>query len=138
MEFQIDFLYFMDIINNINHYISIYIEKRIHMTEEINNLNTDFKELFVENKLDELTDRLDQTDEAIVLEITEFNFEIIKKYFETEKFNLLMQYIRFVAFSSFMCEYSAKRNLVNAEVFDSMMYVFNGIYNMIQENKQQS
>jgi len=25
------------------------------MTEEINNLNTDFKELFVENKLEELT-----------------------------------------------------------------------------------
>jgi hypothetical protein len=106
------------------------------MTEEINNLNTDFKELFVENKLDELTDRLDQTNDAIVLEITEYNFEIIKKYYESEKFTLLMQYIKFVAFSSFLCEYSAKRNLVNAEVFDSMMYVFNGIYNMIKQNQQ--
>ena len=105
------------------------------MTEEINNLNTDLKELFTENKYEELLDKLNETSNDIVLEITHHNFDIIKKYYDTEKFNLIFQYIRFVAFTSFVCEYSYKRELVTGEEFDKMMDVFNGIHEMLQQNK---
>lgn len=105
------------------------------MTEEINNLNTDLKELFTENKFEELLDNLNDTSNDIVLEITYHNFDIIKKYYDTEKFNLIFQYIRFVAFTSFVCEYSYKRELITTEEFDKMMVIFNGIYDMLQQNK---
>lgn len=104
------------------------------MTEEINNFNTDLKELFTENKYEELLDKLNDTSNDIVIEITNHNFDIIKKYYDTEKFNLIFQYIRFVAFTSFVCEYSYKRELVTKEEFDQMMVVFNGIHEKLQQN----
>ena len=105
------------------------------MTDEINNLNTDLKELFSENKLEELVDKLSDISDGIVLEITMHNYDIIKKYYDTEKYNLLFQYIRFVAFSSFLCEYSFKRELVSKEEYNGMYDTFEGIYRLLQNNK---
>ena len=103
------------------------------MTEEINNLNTDMKELFVNNQLEELTEQLNQTDDETVLEITMYNYEIIKKYFDTEKYQVLIQHIKFVAFSCFLCEYSAKRNLIDALRFEGMTEIFNSIYQLLKQ-----
>lgn len=105
------------------------------MTEEINNLNTDFKELFSENKLDELMEQLNNTDSSIVTEITLFNCDIIKKYYESEKYNLLLQFIRFVAFSSYMWEYSAKRGLLDPAFDKEMSSLFTNIYELVQSSK---
>ncbi|MFV0343399.1 MAG: hypothetical protein ACK5JH_11030 [Anaerocolumna sp.] len=105
------------------------------MTEEINNLNTDFKELFSENKLDELMEQLNNTDSSIVTEITLFNCDIIKKYYESEKYNLLLQFIRFVAFSSYMWEYSAKRGLLDPVFDKEMSSLFTNIYELVQSSK---
>lgn len=105
------------------------------MTEEINNLNTDLKELFSQNKLDELYEKLDETAGEIVTEITVYNYDIIKKYYDTQKYSLLFQYIRFVAYTSFLCEYSYKRELVDEDAFKAMMIVYEGIYTLLQENK---
>lgn len=103
------------------------------MTEEINNLNTDMKELFVNNQLEELTEQLNQTADETVLEITMYNYEIIKKYFDTEKYQVLIQHIKFVAFSCFLCEYSAKRNLIDALRFEGMTEIFNSIYQLLKQ-----
>lgn len=103
------------------------------MTEEINNLNTDMKELFVNNQLEELTEQLNQTADETVLEITLYNYEIIKKYFDTEKYQVLIQHIKFVAFSCFLCEYSAKRNLIDALGFEGMSEIFNSIYELLKQ-----
>jgi len=105
------------------------------MTDEINNINTDLKELFSENKLEELIEKLETLQEEIVLEITNHNYEIIKKYYDTEKFNLILQYIRFVAFSSFLCEYSYKSGIVTKEDYEGMYQTFEGIYKHLQNNK---
>jgi len=105
------------------------------MTEEINNLNTDLKELFSENKLDELYDKLDGIDGEIVTEITLYNYDIIKKYYDTEKYSLIIQYIRFVAFTSFLCEYSFKRDLFTEERFKEIMTVYENIFQLLQESK---
>lgn len=104
------------------------------MTEEINNLNTDFKELFSENKLEELVERLDNTDDAIVTEITVYNYEIIKKYYDSEKYNLILQFIRFVAFTSFLWEYSAKRGLLEDTLNNDMSTLFHNIYELVKNN----
>ncbi|MDF2869980.1 MAG: hypothetical protein K0R05_1555 [Anaerocolumna sp.] len=106
------------------------------MTEEINNLNTDFKELFVENKLEELTERLDSTEKETVLTITNHNYGIIKGYLDTEKFDLLRQYVRFVAFSSFLCEYAGNKQLVDASVYQSMEDSFKNILEYIQKSRE--
>jgi hypothetical protein len=106
------------------------------MTEEMNNLNTDLKELFVENKLDELTEKLDSTEKETVLTITNYNYGIIKGYLDTEKFNLLRQYVRFVAFSSFLCEYAANKQLVEASVYQSMEDSFKTILAFIQKSRE--
>lgn len=107
------------------------------MTEEINNLNTDFKELFSENKLEELTKQLNTTESAIVTEITLYNCDIIDKYYEAQKYNLIIQFIKFVAFSSFMWEYSAKRGLLDEEQNSKLSNLFTNIYEMIQSQKNQ-
>lgn len=103
------------------------------MTEEINNLNTDLKELFVNDKIEESSNILDQTADETVLEISLFNYEIIKKYYDSGKFTLLIQYIRFVAFSCYLCEYAAKRQLIAKDSFDGMSFIFNEIYKLIQK-----
>ncbi len=105
------------------------------MTEEINNLNTDLKELFSENKLEELIEQLNNTESSIVTEITLFNYDIINKYYEAGKYNLLMQFIKFVAFTSFMWEYSAKRGLLDAAINEAMSTLFTNIYELIQSEK---
>ena len=106
------------------------------MTEEMNNLNTDLKELFVENKLDELTEKLDSTEKETVLTITNYNYGIIKGYLDTEKFDLLRQYVRFVAFSSFLCEYAGNKQLVEASVYQSMEDSFKTILAFIQKSRE--
>ncbi len=105
------------------------------MTEEINNLNTDFKELFSENKLEELIEQLNTTESSIVTEITLYNYDIIKKYYQSEKYNLLLQFIKFVAFSSFMWEYSEKRNLLDSAQNQEMSALFTNIYELVQSEK---
>lgn len=105
------------------------------MTEEINNLNTDLKELFSENKLDALYDKLEEIDAETVTEITMYNYDIIKKYYDTEKYSLILQYIRFVAFTSYLCEYSFKRGLFTEERFKEIMTVYENIFQLLQENK---
>lgn len=103
------------------------------MTEEINNLNTDLKELFVDSKYDRMQEILDKIADSIMIEITQYNFDIIKKYYEAERYTILAQFIKFVAYTSFLCEYSAKREIISSEEYDGMVKIFNDIYLMIKK-----
>ena len=103
------------------------------MTEEINNLNTDLKELFVNNQLEEAAGILDETKDEVVREITLYNYDIIKKYYDSQKFAVLIQHIKFTAFSCYLCEYSANRQLIGAEDFEGMSRVFGDIYSQIKQ-----
>jgi hypothetical protein len=103
------------------------------MNEEITNLNTDFKELFVNSQLEELVETLDKTENEIIHEITLFNYEIIKKYYDTEKYTVLFQYIKFVAYSSFLCDYSVNRQIIGDDTYQGMSSIFENIYNLIKQ-----
>jgi hypothetical protein len=105
------------------------------MTEEMHNLNTDFKELFAENKLDELIERLDKTSPDDLLVITNFNYNIVKGYLDSEQFKLLRQYIRFVSFTSFLCEYAGNQGILEETDFHSMLKSFHYILEYIHQNK---
>lgn len=105
------------------------------MTEEMHNLNTDMKELFTENKLKELAALLDNTGSETVLTITNFNYSIIKGYLDSESFELLKQYIRFVAFVSFLCEYAGKSQLVSESDYQEMAQSFQRILEYVHQNK---
>lgn len=105
------------------------------MTEEINNINTDMKELFVNSNYDKIIEILNTLDDSDALEITLSNYDIIKKYFDSEKYNLLFQFIKFVAYTSFVCEYSAKRGLIDENAYKTMYDMFETIYSRIKEEQ---
>lgn len=104
------------------------------MTEEMHNLNTDMKELFSENKLEELAELLDNTVSDTVLTITNFNYAIIKGYLNSQSFELLKQYIRFVAFVSFLCEYAGKSQLVSESDYQEMTQNFQTILEYVHQS----
>lgn len=106
------------------------------MTEEINNLNTDLKELFVESKFDKMQEILDNIADNIILEITQYNFDIIRKYYEEQRYNILAQFIKFVAYSSFLCEYSVKCQIINKEDYEKMFEIFTDIYLNIKKEQE--
>lgn len=105
------------------------------MTEEIHYLNTDLKELFVASKIEELMIALDKESDNIVQEITLYNYDIIKNYFDSDKYSLLFKYIKFVAFSSFLCDYSAKRQLIENAEYEGMSYIFTTVYNLVKQQQ---
>lgn len=106
------------------------------MTEEINNINTDLKELFANAEYDKLIVHLDLLSDPIAQEITLYNYDIIKNYYETEKFTVIFQHIKFVAYTSFLCDYSAKRQLIIPADYESMALIFTNIYMLLKERQQ--
>jgi hypothetical protein len=97
------------------------------LNEELSYLDAELKGLFVETKYDDMRDILkDRTDED-VKEIHSHNWGIIRKYYDAENFDLLLKYMKFVAFSCFMMEYAYGRGLIGADVFGIMMSIYNDI-----------
>jgi len=105
------------------------------MTEEINNLNTDLKDLFVNSEIEKSFEIMDNIPTEIALELTLYNYDIIKKYFDSEKYTVLFQHIKFVAYSSFLCEYSINHQIIKSEDYESMASTFTEIYNLIKQNQ---
>lgn len=109
--------------------------KGIIMTDELNDLNTELKELFVKSNMEELIQLLDNESDETVKEITFFNYEVIKKYYDTEKYNVLLQYVKFVAYTSYLCEYALKRKLIED---DNILDLFEKILNLIKQTHNQN
>lgn len=105
------------------------------MNEELGQIDADLKGLFVDSKIDEMMELLNDQPNAIVKEITDYNWNIIKKYFDTENFELLFRHFKFVAYSCFMVEYAHQLGLIGDDVFGIMMMIYNDIYEL---KRQQS
>ncbi|MHB8128182.1 MAG: hypothetical protein ACYDEX_04215 [Mobilitalea sp.] len=105
------------------------------MNEELGQIDADLKGLFVESKIDEMMELLNDQPDNIVKEITDYNWNVIKKYFDTENFDLLFRYLKFVAYTCFMVEYTHKLGLIGDDVFGIMMMIYNDIYEL---KRQQS
>ncbi len=105
------------------------------MNEELAQLDADLKGLFVENKFDEMNEILQEQTREVVKELSEYYWNVIKKYYETERFDLLFGHFKFVAYSCYMVEYAHQRTIISDEAFQIMMQVYNDIYEL--KKKQQ-
>ena len=104
------------------------------MTEELNNFNTDMKEMFMNNKFEEIIDELANKTDDEVRDLTFANYDVIKKYYDSQKFDIIFTHIKFVAYTCFFCEYASKREVIDAVTFQDMMAVFTSIHAMMQES----
>lgn len=100
------------------------------MNEELANFDADLKELFVEDKIDEMIGLLQNSNAATVKELAEHNWSIIKKYYELENYELLFTHFRFVAYTCFLVEYGHQAGMISEEAFHIMMQIYNDIYEL--------
>ncbi len=100
------------------------------MTDEHSQLDLELRGLFVASKLEELMELLNKQPEATVKEISDYNWNIVKKYYDTERFDLLLQHLKFVAYTCFIVEYAHQIGIIGDDVFGIMMMIYNDIYEL--------
>jgi hypothetical protein len=107
------------------------------MNEEMGELDLYLKELFISSKFEEMKDILKDKEDGTVKELSDYNWNIIKKYYDMENFTLLFQHYKFVAYSCFLVEYAHQRGLIDKDVFGIMLSVYNDIYEARQRQRSQ-
>lgn len=105
------------------------------MKDELNQFDAELKGLFVEEKIDEMREQLRDKSDSIIKELSDYNWNIVKKYYDTESFELLFSHFKFVAYSCFMIEYAHQRGIIGDDVFGIMMLIYNDIYELKRNNK---
>ncbi len=106
------------------------------MNEELGQIDGDLKGLFVENKIDEMRELLRGQPVQVISEISDYNWNIIKKYYDTERFDLLFNHFRFVAYTCFMVEYAYEAELMEEESYHRIMKVFHHILELKQTQEK--
>jgi hypothetical protein len=107
------------------------------MNEELGQLDADLKGLFVENKIEEIQQILGEQPDATVKEMYDYNWNIIKKYYDNGKFELLLSHLVFVAYTCFITEYAYKAGMLGEEVFQDRMTVYGDIYEKKRKQSQE-
>ncbi len=102
------------------------------MQEELMNKNTDLKELFVQQKYEEMIEFLDALTNDEKLELVHFNMDVINKYYDSGKYDLIRQYLTFVAFCSFIFEYCAKSGLLEETKVEEWNTLFANIFEIVK------
>ena len=106
------------------------------MTEELNNFNTDMKELFIKNEIDSILVAMNEKPLEDIKEIAYVNYDVVKKYYDSQKFDLLFTHIRFVAYACFCSEYAGKAQAITEDELTEMMKIYTAIYEMMQARQQ--
>ena len=83
--------------------------------EELNNFNTDLKEMFMNMEYNEMKTKLGEWPQEDVLRMIRFNHEVVEKYFRDNRLDLIRKFISFVAYASFLVEYGLSQNLFPAD-----------------------
>ena len=102
------------------------------MTEELQTKDLELKELFIKQELERLLHTLNECSDADVLEMEDINWNIVKKYFDQGRNDLLRQHLTFVAYSSFLTEYSGKRGLYEEQIYQNKYDLFEAIFQALQ------
>lgn len=107
------------------------------MNEDLAGLDLELKSLFMETKIDEMKELLKNKEDATVKELSDYSWNIIKKYYDTENFDLLFTHFKFVAYTCFLVEYAHQRGLISDEAFGIMMMIYNDIYELKVKRRTQ-
>ena len=103
------------------------------MNEDLAQLDADLKNLFIENKLEEMNGLLQGQPDTVVKELSEYSWNIIKKYYDTERSDLLLAHLRFVAYTCYLVEYAHRIHLISEEAFSIMMLVYQDIHELVKQ-----
>ena len=107
------------------------------MTEELNNFCTDLKELFMQQDFVQMEALLAQKTEEEIRELAVHEHDILAKYYEQEKYEMLLAHLNFVAFASYLFEYAGKRGVFTPAQFKQGFQIFLDIYELAQSAKEQ-
>ena len=102
------------------------------MIEELQTKDLELKEIFIKQEYEHLIDNLNECSDADVLEMTEVNWQVVKKYYDQGRNDLLRQHLNFVAYGSFITEYSGKRGLFKDEEYKIKYALFEDIFEALQ------
>lgn len=105
------------------------------LNEELARFDAELKGLFSENSFDEMEEMLGTQPDASVKDLSDYNWNIIKKYYDTEKFELLFQHFQYVAYTCFIVEYAHKAGLISEDAFGIMMMIYNDIYELKKKQR---
>ncbi|MDD5934943.1 MAG: hypothetical protein PUC65_05145 [Clostridiales bacterium] len=105
------------------------------MTEELQTLDLELKELFIKQDFEKAMELLDNATEEDVLEMTNLNWDVVKKYNDQGRTDLLRQHLTFVAYASFITEYSGKRGLFEEQVYQTKFDLFEEIFEKLQAER---
>jgi hypothetical protein len=105
------------------------------MNDELSQFDADLKGLFVEEKIDEIRMMLNEQPDSTVKELSDYNWNIIKKYYDAENFGLLFKHFKFVAYTCFIVEFAHQRGLISEDAFGIMMLIYNDIYKLKRQNR---
>lgn len=104
------------------------------MNEELGQLDEQLRELFVEVKIEEMKALLKEQPSETVKELSDSNWSVINKYYDTGRFELLFGHLKYVAYTCFLAEYAYQAGLISEEAFGAMMRVYQDLY---EQKKQQ-
>ncbi len=100
------------------------------MTEELNNFCTDLKEVFMQQDFARMEEMLAEKTDAEVRELAVYEHDILAKYYEQEKYQMLLAHLNFVAFASYLFEYAGKCGVFAPAEFKQGFQIFLDIYEL--------
>lgn len=107
--------------------------ERGSMSEELQTKDLELKELFIKQEYDSLIEELDQMIDLDIVEMTQINHSIVKKYYDLGRSDLMRQHLSFVAYASFLTEYAGKRKLFVEQDYQEKFDLFQEIYQLLHE-----
>ena len=105
------------------------------MSEELQVKDLELKELFIKQEFDGLLEALNQCLPPDVIEMADMNWNVVKKYYDMGRKDLLVKHLSFVAYSSFLTEYAGKNELYEESVYQEKFGLFQAIYDLLHEDQ---
>lgn len=98
------------------------------MNEKLESIDLELKGLFMKQDIESLVTKLGEIEPCDVLEMTELNHAVVKKYYDQGQIDLIRKHITFVAYSSFLIEYAGKAQLYEKDVFTERFSLYERIF----------
>lgn len=105
------------------------------MTEEWNHFCTDLKELFMQQDFERMEQELAGCEEEMVLEIMKSQHDIVSGYYSQGKYEILLSHLNFVAFCSYLFEYTAKKGMITQEQYEEGIAIYLGIFTLAKNQR---